>query len=106
MYCTSDTVWKIKINVKVPNGFSSKGTTILKDKNLKTIEQVVQVNIRFVYPKENNVATKSKSKRKSTDRLGSAQSPSSRKVPSETTNVQALYGDIIIGNMPIDDFYD
>lgn len=93
---------KIKISVKTPNGFTSKGNTIFNDKNLKTIEQSVQVNIRFVYPKERTTAKKSKEPNQS----GTPRKSAKTKVPTVTREVQALYGDIIIGNMPIDDFYD
>lgn len=91
----------IKISVKTPNGFTSKGNTVFNDKNSKTINQSVQVNIRFVYPKE-RTATKPKE----SNRMEAAKSSSKGKVPNATKEVQALYGDIIIGNMPIDDYYD
>jgi hypothetical protein len=93
---------KIKITVKTPNGFTSKGNTIFNDKNLKTIEQSVQVNTHFVYPKERTAAKQSKESQASSAAKKSAKT----KVPTATKEVQALYGDIIIGNMPIDDFYD
>lgn len=99
----------ITINVKAPEGFSTKGTRITKSENMKTIEQAVQVNIRFVYPKE-RVATakegKTGSSPTSPNRMGAVKKRGSSKVPTATREVQSLYGDIIIGNMPIDDFYD
>jgi hypothetical protein len=91
---------KIKINVTTPNGFTSKGNTVFNAQNLKTIEQSVQVNVRFVYGKERSAAA-SKS-----NPTASEKSAANKKVPTATTEIQALYGDIIIGNMPIDDFYD
>lgn len=100
---------EIKINVKAPNGFMAKGTLITKSERIKTIEQPVQVNIRFVYPKT-PVATakegKTGSSPTSPNRMGTVQKRGSNKVPTATREVQSLYGDIIIGNMPIDDFYD
>lgn len=92
----------IKISVKTPNGFTSKGNTVFNDKSSKTIDQSVQVNIRFVYSEERTAA----SKPRESNRMGAAKSSSKGKVPNATKEVQALYGDIIIGNMPIDDYYD
>lgn len=94
---------KIKITVKTPHGFTSEGNRILKDKSLKTIEPSVQVNIRFVYPKERTAAA---TPPKQPNRMGATKGAAKTKVPTATKEVQALYGDIIIGNMPIDDFYD
>lgn len=93
----------IKTNVKTPNGFTAKGNTILKPEGQKTIEQSVQVNVRFIYGKEPAAAARSPRQSASTD---AAKSASKKKVPTATKEVQALYGDILIGNMPIDDYYD
>jgi hypothetical protein len=92
---------QIKISVKAPNGFTSKGNTIFKAENLKTIEQSVQVNVRFVYSKGRTAPPQSKQPSKINPAKGAKE-----KAPAATKEVQALYGDIIIGNMPIDDFYD
>ncbi|MBL4649019.1 MAG: hypothetical protein JKY03_04755 [Aureispira sp.] len=94
---------KIKINVTTPNGFTSKGNTIFNAKNLKTIEQSVQINVHFVYGKERAAAA---TQPRQSNPTAPGKSTSKRKIPTATKEVQALYGDIIIGNMPIDDFYD
>lgn len=93
----------IKISVKTPHGFTTKGNSIFKPKDQKTIEQAVQVNIRFVYGKE--PAAAAAQPRQSAPK-GSSKSAAKKKVPNATKEVQALYGDIIIGDMPIDDYYD
>jgi hypothetical protein len=92
----------IKLSVKMPNGFTTKGNTIFKAENQKTIDQSVQVNVRFVYPTGRTAAPQAKAPSKG----GTVKRSAKKKVPNSTNEVQALYGDIIIGNMPIDDFYD
>ncbi|WMX16081.1 MULTISPECIES: hypothetical protein [unclassified Aureispira] len=92
----------IKVTVKIPTSLTSKGNVILKGEQLKAINQTIQVNVQFVYPRKHVAATAPKTSSK----LGAVQNSSKTKVPTDTKEVQALYGDIIIGNMPIDDFYD
>ena len=91
----------IKITVKTPPSYANNtnGTSISKSKDMRSIQEPIDVVINFVYPEPAaSVGNPSN--------MGAINDGRTSVEPSDRKGVQAKYGDIIIGTMSLDNFYD
>lgn len=81
----------IRINVSVPPLYTIAGTKITKAATMKSIAEPLEVVITFVYPPVTSGST-----------IGSTGSELSTPTSNTLKDVQAKFGDIIMGGMAID----